>query len=124
MGGAACGPRNGRRGRCARLTPERASVPLGTITGCAAPSSWAQHHTGYPMTLAPYLLLTALQATAGAPLPGSPQEVSTMSTFHKPSDEELHKRLTREQYDVTQHEATERPFRNEYWDNHQSGIYV
>ena len=47
-----------------------------------------------------------------------------MSTFQKPSDEELRKRLTREQYDVTQREATERPFRNEYWNNHQPGIYV
>ncbi len=47
-----------------------------------------------------------------------------MSTFQKPSDQELRKRLTREQYDVTQHEATEQPFRNEYWNNHQPGIYV
>ena len=44
--------------------------------------------------------------------------------FEKPSDEELQKRLTREQYEVTQHEGTEPPFRNEYWDNHQDGIYV
>jgi peptide-methionine (R)-S-oxide reductase len=25
---------------------------------------------------------------------------------------------------VTQHEATERPFQNEFWDNHEEGIYV
>jgi methionine-R-sulfoxide reductase len=42
----------------------------------------------------------------------------------KPSDEELKKRLSPEQYEVTQHEATEPPFRNAYWDNHQDGIYV
>ena len=47
-----------------------------------------------------------------------------MATFQKPTDEELRKRLTGEQYDVTQHEGTERPFRNEYWDNHRPGIYV
>ena len=47
-----------------------------------------------------------------------------MATFQKPSDDDLKKRLTREQYDVTQHEATERPFRNAYWDEHRAGIYV
>src|SRR4029450_12792914 len=38
--------------------------------------------------------------------------------------EELKGRLTREQYEVTQHEGTERAFHNEYWNNHQDGIYV
>ncbi|MBS2023846.1 MAG: peptide-methionine (R)-S-oxide reductase MsrB [Deltaproteobacteria bacterium] len=51
-----------------------------------------------------------------------------MTTPHKqaqkPSDEELKKKLTPEQYEVTQHEATERPFSNPYWDNHAAGIYV
>ncbi len=44
--------------------------------------------------------------------------------FQKPSDEELQERLTPEQYRVTQHEGTERPFSNEYNDNHEAGIYV
>ena len=44
--------------------------------------------------------------------------------FQKPSDEELRKKLTPEQYRVTQHEATEAPFKNEYNDNHAAGIYV
>ena len=75
------------------------------------------------MPFAPCLLLLALQTTPGAP--GAAQEVpKKMSTFQKPSDEELRKRLTREQYEVTQHESTERPFSNEYWDNHQAGVYV
>jgi methionine-R-sulfoxide reductase len=56
--------------------------------------------------------------------PKMTQEVPKMSSFQKPSDEELRKRLTREQYEVTQHEGTEAPFRNEYWDNHRPGIYV
>ena len=44
--------------------------------------------------------------------------------FQKPSDEELRAKLSGVQYDVTQHEGTEPPFRNEYWDNKQEGIYV
>ncbi len=43
---------------------------------------------------------------------------------HKPGDAELRRALTPLQYEVTQHEATEPPFRNEYWDNHRPGIYV
>jgi methionine-R-sulfoxide reductase len=47
-----------------------------------------------------------------------------MSDFSKPSDAELRKQLTPKQYEVTQHEGTEPPYRNEYWDNKQPGIYV
>jgi methionine-R-sulfoxide reductase len=44
--------------------------------------------------------------------------------YQKPSDEELKKMLTDEQYKITQCEGTERAFKNEYWDNHKAGIYV
>src|SRR5215813_7213184 len=44
--------------------------------------------------------------------------------FNKPNDSDLKKKLTALQYQVTQHEGTEAPFRNEYWDNHAPGIYV
>ena len=47
-----------------------------------------------------------------------------MKTFTKPSDSELREKLSSTQYQVTQHEATERPFSNEYWDNNRAGIYV
>jgi peptide methionine sulfoxide reductase msrA/msrB len=46
------------------------------------------------------------------------------SVYRKPSNEELKKRLTSMQYNVTQQEGTEPPFGNEYWDNHKPGIYV
>lgn len=42
----------------------------------------------------------------------------------KPSDTELKSKLTPLQYQVTQKEGTERPFQNEFWDNHREGIYV
>lgn len=45
-------------------------------------------------------------------------------TYVKKSDAELKKTLTRMQYNVTQRDATEPPFRNELWDNHEPGIYV
>jgi len=51
-------------------------------------------------------------------------ETLDSQTFTKPSDEELKKRLTPLQYEVTQEEGTERAFRNEYWDNKKEGIYV
>jgi methionine-R-sulfoxide reductase len=47
-----------------------------------------------------------------------------MTDYKKPSDSELKKSLSPLQYQVTQHEATERPFQNEYWNNHEAGIYV
>ncbi len=56
---------------------------------------------------------TARRTTVTAPRP-----------FVKPTDAELRSRLTAEQYQVTQHEGTERAYRNEYWDNHEAGIYV
>lgn len=42
----------------------------------------------------------------------------------KPPEEEVKKMLSDMQYRVTQKEATEPPFRNEYWDNKKDGIYV
>jgi len=46
-----------------------------------------------------------------------------VSTEYRKTSEAL-SRLTDRQFAVTQDDATEPPFRNEYWDNHEDGIYV
>jgi methionine-R-sulfoxide reductase len=58
-------------------------------------------------------------AAISPPLTNSPME-----TFQKPPTAELKQKLTSMQFEVTQHAATEPPFRNEFWDNHKQGIYV
>jgi len=45
-------------------------------------------------------------------------------TKQKPADPVLEQKLTPLQYQVTQCSATEPPFRNEFWDHHEPGIYV
>jgi peptide methionine sulfoxide reductase msrA/msrB len=44
--------------------------------------------------------------------------------YKKPSTEELKRKLSSEQFEVTQNSGTEPPFRNAYWNNHAAGIYV
>ena len=56
--------------------------------------------------------------TAAAPTAAS------LATYHKPADDVLRRTLTGEQYQVTQHDRTETPFHNEYWNNERAGIYV
>jgi methionine-R-sulfoxide reductase len=68
-------------------------------------------------------LAASAQAAAQAPARTIRGEFR-VSDFKKPSDTELRQKLSAEQYKVTQHEGTERPFHNEYWDNHEAGIYV
>ena len=48
----------------------------------------------------------------------------TQPNQNKPSEAELRKKLTPIQYEVTQNDGTEPPFRNEYHNNHEAGIYV
>jgi len=50
--------------------------------------------------------------------------LSDMSHFKKPAEAELKKKLSAEQFAVTQKCGTEPPFRNAYWDNHKPGLYV
>ena len=73
------------------------------------------------------LAFALIAATPASPL--APQESGAPKKgwpvkFEKPSDADLKKTLSPTQYQVTQHESTEPPFRNEYWDNKKPGIYV
>ena len=44
--------------------------------------------------------------------------------FKKPAEAELKQQLSSIQFQVTQHEGTESPFRNEYWNEKREGIFV
>ena len=49
---------------------------------------------------------------------------SNMDNFQKPTLAELKRKLTTTEFNVTQHAATEPPFRNAFWDNKKPGLYV
>lgn len=65
-----------------------------------------------------------LCAIGAPPIQAAPAQELKMQDFKKPPREELKKKLNDLQYRVTQEEATEPPFKNEYWDNKRDGIYV
>ncbi|HVV00450.1 MAG TPA: peptide-methionine (R)-S-oxide reductase MsrB [Verrucomicrobiae bacterium] len=75
------------------------------------------------------LTFALLQTRSAAQSQTNSPALSTVSTnamenFKKPSDAQLRKELSPMQYAVTQHAATEPPFRNEFWNNHKPGLYV
>src|SRR5690348_16597614 len=52
------------------------------------------------------------------------RQAAAAPAYTRRSDAELRRTLTPMQYQVTQHEATEPPFHNDFWNNHRAGIYV
>ncbi|MFB1481128.1 bifunctional methionine sulfoxide reductase B/A protein [Corallococcus sp. RDP092CA] len=83
----------------------------------------------WPAVLVLAAALSACTEARGAP-PGAKPEAAAPAparggrAYAKPSDAELKRTLSPLAYQVTQHEATEPPFRNAYWNHHEEGLYV
>src|SRR5262245_61533629 len=88
----------------ARRLLAAAAITLGVVAGCGAEGGEPKNDVSETRTAA--------------------MSHSTTDTYAKPSDAELQKRLTPMQYQVTQRDATEPPFRNEFWNQHAEGLYV
>ena len=86
-----------------------ALASLALLAGCNSRGAQPQIESGKP-------------APAGNAMEDEP--VNAIENYTKESTEELRKRLTPEQFRITQESGTEPAFRNEFWDNHDHGIYV
>jgi len=90
---------------------------VAVLSGCAR-----QERAPSAMSNAPPEVVMAAQKTNQNP--NSTEMVLSHRTYSKPSDGELQTKLSPLEYEVTQHAATEPPFRNRFWDNHGAGLYV
>ena len=71
-----------------------------------------------------FLNRAGAQKKEGPVLQPTPMTSPASNTNATKSNQDLKKKLTPEQYRVTQMCGTEPAFHNEYWDNHRAGIYV
>jgi methionine-R-sulfoxide reductase len=98
-------------------------------TGCAhvgpSASKLEENATAASVTTAPATASSASAPATSSSASATAQEKSPMAkTYEKPSDDVLRQKLSPLAYRVTQKEGTEPPFANEYWNNHEAGIYV
>lgn len=70
------------------------------------------------------LMINSLVVNAASTQGADMSKSGTPQPFKKPTDEQLKKQLSAMSYKVTQHDGTEPPFNNTYWDNKAAGIYV
>jgi peptide methionine sulfoxide reductase msrA/msrB len=117
-------------------TPVLVGVALATlVSGCTR----RQEPNVEPKTTADRVVPATPTGTGSAPETHTPADrgdgsasasgdnvgakAMTERVFKKPTDAELRKKLTPMEYEVTQHDATEPPFQNRYWNNHEAGLY-
>jgi peptide methionine sulfoxide reductase msrA/msrB len=70
------------------------------------------------------VFIAMVRRTTAQPATISSYEPENMSEFKKPDPNQLKKKLSSEQFRITQQCGTEPAFHNAYWDNHKPGIYV
>lgn len=84
--------------------------------------TWGEDlHAAYEETSANH---SAPNAAPNAQGDASQPATAPYAQYRKPPNAELKAQLTDLQYQVTQLDSTEAPFRNEYWDHKETGIYV
>ncbi len=101
-------------GRSAARWIAAGTVAAVTALVAGAGGARAQSAPAHP---APASTTSPAAAPAAAP-------TTKWAAYRKPADTELRRKLTPEQYEVTQQAGTERPFDNEFWNNERPGIYV
>ncbi len=64
------------------------------------------------------------EGTVGSATEGTGNTKETAKVYTKPDEITLRNKLTKEEYEVTQKNATEPAFHNKYWNEYRKGIYV